>query len=72
MHDKLPELKLATFCGEISEWLMFWSLFDILVHSRDNLDDAVKFTYLMNCLVDKAKVIAQRVCYHVSKLCSYH
>ena len=50
MRIKLPELKLPTFIGEISEWLAFWSLFSALVHSRHDIGDTLKFTCLLNCL----------------------
>ena len=34
---------------------MFWSLFEALMHLRDNLDGTVKFRYLFNCLYDEPK-----------------
>ena len=55
MHAKLPEFKFPTFSEEIPEWPVVWSLFDALFHSRDKLDDTVKFTHLLNCLAYKIK-----------------
>ena len=47
---KLPEIKLLTFSGNFVEWETFWSSFHNNVHSRDDLEQSAKLTYLLQSL----------------------
>ena len=49
-HAKLPEIKLLTFSGNFDEWETFWSSFHNNVHSRDDLEQSAKLTYLLQSL----------------------
>lgn len=43
---RLPKIEVATFNGELLNWQTFWEQFDVSVHSRKDISDAEKLTYL--------------------------
>lgn len=51
---KLPELKLPTFNGRMSEWVTFRDTFKNLIHNDSSLSDMDKFTYLRTSLTGDA------------------
>ena len=52
MH--LPKLEFQRFDGSIANWISFWGQFR-RIHENDNLDDEVKFQYLLQFVDGKAK-----------------
>uniref|UniRef100_A0A914H1J4 CCHC-type domain-containing protein n=1 Tax=Globodera rostochiensis TaxID=31243 RepID=A0A914H1J4_GLORO len=46
----LPKTTLPTFSGECSKYLSFWNSFKAGVNDLPNLPDAIKLTYLKQCL----------------------
>lgn len=51
---KLPELKLPTFSGKISDWVTFRDTYKNLIHNDASLSDMDKFTYLRTSLTGDA------------------
>ncbi|XP_038116938.1 uncharacterized protein LOC119769109 [Culex quinquefasciatus] len=51
---KLPEIKLPSFGGNITEWITFRDSFKSLIHNSENLSDFDKFTYLQSSLFGEA------------------
>lgn len=51
---KLPELKLPTFSGRMSDWVTFRDTYKNLIHNDINLSDMDKFTYLRTSLTGDA------------------
>lgn len=51
---KLPVAELPKFNGNLDEWLSFKNTFKVMVDSRADITDLVKFMYLKNCLKDEA------------------
>uniref|UniRef100_A0A8D8M962 Peptidase aspartic putative domain-containing protein n=1 Tax=Cacopsylla melanoneura TaxID=428564 RepID=A0A8D8M962_9HEMI len=51
---RLPELKLPTFSGEVTEWLSFSDTFQCLVVENNELTDVQKLQYLKSCLTGHA------------------
>ena len=49
---KLPKLEVPTFDGNIMNWAAFWERFDALIHSKKEVGDAEKLTYLRQALKD--------------------
>ena len=52
---KLPKVQLPTFSGEPTTWINFWDLFVPAIHSRGDLDNIQKLTYLKGQLMGEAK-----------------
>ncbi|MCP3667441.1 MAG: DUF1759 domain-containing protein, partial [Gammaproteobacteria bacterium] len=51
---KLPKFQMTSFDGDASKWTSFWDVFNSSIHSRPNLTNALKFTYLKGFLTGKA------------------
>ncbi|XP_065085338.1 uncharacterized protein LOC135707446 [Ochlerotatus camptorhynchus] len=51
---KLPELKLPTFNGRISDWVTFRDTYKNLIHNDTGLSNMDKFTYLRTSLIGDA------------------
>ncbi|KRY21777.1 Gamma-tubulin complex component 4 [Trichinella patagoniensis] len=54
VRERLPELKMPVFSGEVLEFPAFWDRFQGCVHNRTDLDDASKFSYLLSSLSGEA------------------
>ena len=52
---KPPKFALPTFSGDYMEFKQFWGIFDKCIHSRTDLNNVEKFTYLINQLKGDAK-----------------
>jgi hypothetical protein len=46
---KLPKIEFKKFGGELTEWLGWWAQFEG-IHEDEDLHDADKFTYLVQCM----------------------
>ena len=51
---KLPIAELPKFDGNLEEWLSFKNTFKVMIESRTDISDLVKFMYLKNCLTGEA------------------
>ncbi|XP_055632723.1 uncharacterized protein LOC129773174 [Toxorhynchites rutilus septentrionalis] len=51
---KLPEIRLPSFSGIISDWITFRDTFRSLIHQNSQLTEVDKFTYLESSLVGDA------------------
>ncbi|KHJ98741.1 hypothetical protein OESDEN_01269 [Oesophagostomum dentatum] len=51
-----PVLEIPTFSGNFREFNIFWTVFDSLIHSDDELSDVDKFLFLKQALKGKAAV----------------
>ena len=49
---KLSKLEVPTFDRDIMNWEAFWEHFNALIHSKMQVDDAEKLTYLRQALMD--------------------
>lgn len=58
---KMPQIKIPEFGGDIMEWSAFIGLFDKIVHSKSNIDDAVKIQYLKTSLKGEAAKLVGHV-----------
>ena len=47
---KLPKVELKKFNGDLTNWIMFWDVFESLVHSNPELSDIDCFNYLHSLL----------------------
>ena len=47
---KLPQISLPEFDGTLTGWVPFYDAFNAAVHSRDDITDVQKFTYLKSQL----------------------
>ncbi|XP_055623374.1 uncharacterized protein LOC129766804 [Toxorhynchites rutilus septentrionalis] len=47
---KLPEIRLPSFSGKISEWIPFRDTFNSLIHQNKQLTEVDRFTYLKSSL----------------------
>ena len=56
---KLPNVKLPIFSGNPSEWDNFWSLYNTVVHSKSDLDNVLKFNFLLSSLQNEPLEIAK-------------
>ena len=45
-------MNVPTFDGNILNWNTFWQQFDLAIHSKVQLDDTEKLTYLRDALKD--------------------
>ncbi|XP_011405640.1 PREDICTED: uncharacterized protein LOC105313699 [Amphimedon queenslandica] len=52
---RLPKLNLPKFCGDITEWVTFWDLYQAVMHNNDQISEVEKFTYLQTLLTKEAK-----------------
>ena len=52
---KLPSLQVGEYNGSLLTWSLFWDKFDVAIHSRKDLSDIQKYTYLKSYLVGEAK-----------------
>ena len=48
----LPKISVPTFDGHILQWQLFWEQFELYIHNRAELSDAVKLAYLRDVLKD--------------------
>ncbi|XP_036340110.1 uncharacterized protein LOC118749413 [Rhagoletis pomonella] len=55
----LPKLQLPKFSGHHADWLDFYDMFSVLVHTNNELSDIEKFQYLRSCLTDSAARLVQ-------------
>ncbi|XP_062713695.1 uncharacterized protein LOC134290550 [Aedes albopictus] len=58
---KLPEVKLPTFDGTISEWITFRDSFKSLIDSNQQLTPFDKFSYLVASLTKDAKKVVESI-----------
>ncbi|XP_062704645.1 uncharacterized protein LOC134286948 [Aedes albopictus] len=58
---KLPEVKLPSFSGSVTEWLTFRDTFKSLIDSNPNLSDVDKFSYLVASLTGEAKRVVEPI-----------
>ena len=49
---QLPRIEVPTFDGNILNWRIFWEQFESTVHSKTQLSDSDKLTYLRDALKD--------------------
>ncbi|KRZ54802.1 hypothetical protein T02_2933 [Trichinella nativa] len=61
VKERLPELKMPVFAGKVLEFPAFWDRFQGCVHSRTDLDDASKFSYLPSSLNGEALAAVERI-----------
>ncbi|KRX58103.1 hypothetical protein T09_4561 [Trichinella sp. T9] len=61
VKERLPELKMPVFAGKVLEFPAFWDHFQGCVHSRTDLDDASKFSYLPSSLNGEALAAVERI-----------
>ena len=54
---KLPDIKLAEFHGNYTEWEQFWNQFSSLVDTKTDLSEVTKYTYLTQCIKGSAKEV---------------
>ena len=47
---KLPKVELKKFNGDLTNWVMFWDVFESSVHSNPELSDIDRFNYLHSLL----------------------
>ena len=47
---QLPRIKVPTFNGNLLNWRIFWEQFDSAIHSKPQLTDSYKLTYLREAL----------------------
>ena len=60
---KLPPLQIGEYNGSLLTWSLFWDKFDVAIHSRKDLSDIQKYTYLKAALIGEAKSAIQGVSY---------
>ena len=53
---RLPRLDFPIFDGDPLKWKSFWDTFECIVDNDSTIDDMMKFTYLRQKLVGKAKI----------------
>ncbi|XP_058811251.1 uncharacterized protein LOC131676146 [Topomyia yanbarensis] len=58
---KLPEVKLPSFDGSLTEWLTFRDTFKSLIDSNPQLSDIDKFPYLVASLSKEAKRVVESI-----------
>ena len=56
---RLPKLILLPFNGDIANWLSFWELYDVSVHSNSELTDVQKLSYLKSLVEGVAKEVIE-------------
>jgi Protein of unknown function (DUF1759) len=47
---QLPKLVIAPFQGDISDWPNFWAIYSSAVHSVTEINDVLKFKFLLGCI----------------------
>ena len=60
---KLPSIEIEKYDGSLLSWSLFWDKFDVAVHSRTDLDNIQKYTYLKSYLIGEAKRSIQGISY---------
>ena len=60
---KLPPIQVGEYDGSLLTWSVFWDKFDVAIHSRSDLADIQKYTYLKSYLTGEAKRAIQGVAY---------
>lgn len=55
LADALPKVKLSKFNGGVSEWDVWWDIYEALVHKQKHLGLREKFSILKSHLRDEAK-----------------
>ena len=60
---KLPPIDIGKYDGSLLSWSLFWDKFTVAVHSRTDLEDIQKYTYLKSNLVGEAKRAIQGISY---------
>ena len=60
---KLPSIEISKYDGCLLSWSLFWDKFTVAVHSRTDLEDIQKYTYLKSYLVGDAKRAIQGISY---------
>ena len=48
----LPKIEVPTFDGNLLNWRFFWEQFESTIHSKTQLTDSDKLTYLREALKD--------------------
>ena len=51
---KLPKLEISKFNGNTLNWQGFWDQFNSAIHTKTNISDIDKFSYLKSFLCDSA------------------
>ena len=54
---KLPEFHIKKFDGDKLKWLAFKNVYFALIHTRTDISDIVKFTFLLDSITGKASEI---------------
>ena len=54
---KPPKLEISKFNGNILNWQSFWDQFNLAIHTKTNISDIDKFSYLKSFLCDSALCI---------------
>ena len=49
---RLSKISVPTFDGHILQWWSFWEQFELYIHNRAKLSDAIKLAYLRDALKD--------------------
>ena len=60
---KLPSIEIGEYNGSLLTWNVFWDKFEVAVHSRSDLADIQKYTYLKSYLTGEAKRSIQGISY---------
>lgn len=53
---KAPALEIPSFDGNPLKWLTFKQMFTTIIHNRTDMDDVLKFSYLLKHLTGKASL----------------
>lgn len=58
---QMPKIKIPEFGGDMLEWPAFIGLFDKIVHTKSNIDNAIKIQYLKTSLKGEAAKLVSHV-----------
>ena len=65
---KLPKLEISKFNGNTLNWQGFWDQFNSAIHTKTNISDIDKFSYLKFFLCDSALCVVSGNIYSIMEL----
>ena len=65
---KLPKLEISKFNGNTLNWQGFWDQFNSAIHTKTNISDIDKFSYLKFFLCDSALCVVSGNVYSIMEL----